>query len=179
MNASLNLHNIDKLLDGYGITIRHATSCSISGLVPRERAFTQGGLAAALVPQILNVARRHTLHGQRDLCSITAVRGLFRLPQVAPSTMASSITMQLQDKQPDADPCKDRRAHHARSIKKTDENAILKPFQAWKPKGRQWAQYGVAADVEGRLKTRVPERRRSRREIEKAGGREQEGAHSP
>lgn len=152
MNASLNLHNIDKLLEGYGIEMRRDVVLDF-GRSFRVNVLTQGGLAAARVPQILDV-QDDTRFTDNETLLDTGFAGFFRLPQVS-IPMASSLVLHCKDKQPDADPCKIVGRSTPRSIRKTDESVDLKPFQAWKPKG-EWAQYGVAADVEGRLKTAYP-----------------------
>jgi len=128
-----------KLLDGYGITIRNATSCSISGARSvRENVLTQGGLAAARARRSSDVQERtHASRTTRRLARHRVRGGFFRLPQVA-IPMASSITMHCKDKQhAGPTPVQDRRAHHA-ALDQEDgrETSSLKPFQAWSAQGR-------------------------------------------
>lgn len=152
MNAKLDLHGVDKLLDGYGVELRKDVVLDF-GRSFRVNVLTQGGLAAARVPQILDIQDDTRFTGDETLLD-TTFAGFFRLPQVA-VPMASSIVLHCKDKQPDASDCKIVARSTPRSIRKTDDSVDLKPFQAWRPKG-EWAQYGVAADVEGRLKTAFP-----------------------
>jgi hypothetical protein len=152
MNASLNLHGLDKLLDGYGVEMRRDVVLDF-GRSFRVGVLTQAGLASARIPQILDVQDDTRFTGDEQLLD-TGFAGFFRLPQVA-VPFASSLVLHCKDKQPDASDCKIVARSTPRSIRKTDESVDLRPFQAWKPKG-EWAQYGVAADVEGRLKTAFP-----------------------
>jgi len=144
MNASLNLHGLDKLLDGYGVEMRRDVVLDF-GRSFRVGVFTQAGLASARIPQILDVQDDTRFTGNETLLD-TGFAGFFRLPQVA-IPLASSVVMHCE-KQPEAKDCKIVARSTPRSIRKTDESVDLKPFQAWKPKG-EWQQYGVAASVEG------------------------------
>jgi len=149
MNAKLDLHGLDKLLDGYGVEMRKDVVLDF-GRSFRVGVLTQGGLASARIPQILDINDDTRFTGDEQLLD-TGFAGFFRLDKVA-MPMCSSIVMHCKEKQPDAKECKIVARSTPRSIRKTDDSVDLKPFQAWKPKG-EWAQYGVAANVEGRLKS--------------------------
>jgi ABC-type uncharacterized transport system involved in gliding motility auxiliary subunit len=152
MNASLNLHNLDKLLDGYGVEMRKDVVLDF-GRSFRVPVMTQGGIAAARIPQILDV-QDDTRFTDNETLLDTGFAGFFRLPQVA-LPLTSSLILHCKEKQPDATDCKIVARSTPRSIRKTDDSVDLKPFQAWKPKAAAdgWQQYGVAANVEGRLKS--------------------------
>lgn len=149
MNAKLDLHGIDKLLEGYGIEMRKDVVLDF-GRSFRVGVYTQGGLASARIPQILDVTDDTRFKGDEQLLD-TGFAGFFRLDKVA-LPMCSSLVLHCKDKQPDAKECKVVARSTPRAIRKTDDSVDLKPLQAWKPKG-EWAQYAVAADVEGRLKS--------------------------
>ena len=74
MNATLNLHGLDKLLDGYGVAIEQGRRARHRGGTCGSCVPTAGGIAQAELPQILEVqddprftgngaAHRHELPG--------------------------------------------------------------------------------------------------------------------
>jgi hypothetical protein len=148
MSASLSTHGLDKLLDGYGIELRKDVVLDF-GRSFRVSVLTQGGLASARFPQVLDVQDDNRFTGEEQLLD-TGFAAFFRIPQIA-FPFASSVVVH-KDKQPDAKELKIIARSTPRSIRKTDDTVDLKPFQAWRPKG-EWQQFGIAATAEGRLKS--------------------------
>ncbi len=153
MNATLSAHGLDKLLDGYGIEMRKDVVLDF-GRSFRVNIMTQGGMASAKFPQMVDVIDDAQFKGDDALLD-TSFAGFFRIEEVA-MPFTSSLVLH-KDKQPDV-PGKDFKVV-ARStpyaIRKTDDTVDLNPFQAWKPKG-EWQQFNLAATMEGRLKTAFP-----------------------
>ncbi|HEY1696715.1 MAG TPA: Gldg family protein [Polyangiaceae bacterium] len=154
MNATLNTHGLEKLLEGYGVTMnkdvvldvwRHARV-----IVP-----TAAGAAGAELQAVLDVQDDSRFSGDEQLVD-TSFPCLFRVEEIA-VPFASSLSLK-QDKQPGAKMQVVMRSSPA-AVHLTGETADLKPFQKWAPKlkGLQQSQFAVAADVEGTLKTAFPE----------------------
>jgi ABC-type uncharacterized transport system involved in gliding motility auxiliary subunit len=150
MNATLNAHGIEKLLEGYGIEMQKNVVLDF-GRSFRVNVLTQGGVASARFPQFLDIQDDTRFTGDEQLLD-TGFPGFFRIPSIV-VPFASSLTLHA-DKQPGA------KLHVvARSTPRTilakGETVDLKPLQQWKPKG-EWGQFPVAATVEGKLKTAFP-----------------------
>jgi ABC-type uncharacterized transport system involved in gliding motility auxiliary subunit len=154
MNATLSLHGLDKLLDGYGVAMnkdavidlwRHARI-----LVP-----TAAGMAGAELDQVLEVQDDTRFSGNEQLVD-TSFAGLFRVQDVA-VPFVSSLALKA-DKQPGTKMQVVMRSSPV-SVHLTGETADLRPFQKWAPKlkGLQQQQFAIAANVEGTLKTAFPE----------------------
>jgi ABC-type uncharacterized transport system involved in gliding motility auxiliary subunit len=154
MEATLNLHGLDKLLSGYGIDIdkdvivdfwRHARF-----IVP-----TMGRIGTEEIPQILNV-QDGPLPSGADPFIDTSFAALFRMEDMA-VPFASSLSLKT-DKQPNAKLKVVMRSSPA-SVHLTGDTVDLELDQKWstKIKGQQQRQYAIAADVEGTLKTAFPE----------------------
>jgi hypothetical protein len=148
MNAALNTHGIEKLLDGYGIELRKDVVLDF-GRSFRVSVFTQGGIASVRFPQLLDVDEDPRFTGEEQLLD-TSFPAFFRMQQVI-LPFTSSIVLHGKEKQPDAKLQIVARST-PRSIRETGDNADLKPFRAWRPKG-EWQQYNVAASAEGTLKS--------------------------
>ena len=154
MNAELNAHGLDKLLDGYGIEMRKDVVLDF-GRSYRVTMLTQGGLASVRFPQVLNVIEDTRFTGDQQLID-TSFPPFFRMEQVI-LPFCSSIVLH-KDKQPNVTDEKDFgivARSSPKSIRKTDDKVDLAPFQSWRPKG-QWEQFGLAAHIEGRLKSAFP-----------------------
>jgi hypothetical protein len=156
MNAELNAHGLDKLLDGYGIEMRKDVVLDF-GRSYRVTMLTQGGLASVKFPQVINVTddARFADDPERRFID-SSFPPFFRMEQVI-MPFCSSLVLH-KDKQPSITDEKDFgivARSTPRSIRKTDDKVDLAPFQAWRPKG-QWEQFGIAAHVEGRLKSAFP-----------------------
>jgi ABC-type uncharacterized transport system involved in gliding motility auxiliary subunit len=153
MNATLNAHGIDKLLDGYGIEMGKDVVLDF-GRSFRVSVLTQGGLGTARFPQFLDIQDDTRFTGDEMLLD-TAFPAFFRIPQLI-FPLTSSLTLH-KDKQPDVSPDKLKVIARStpRSLRETTDTVDLKPFKSWRPKG-DWKQYGVAATVEGTLKSAFP-----------------------
>lgn len=147
MNAKLDLHGLDKLLEGYGVEL-HKDVVLDFGRSFRVTMFTQSGLGSVRFPQLLEVMDDSRFSGDQQLLD-TSFPAFFRMEQVI-MPFCSSITLH-KDKQPTASDISIVARSTPHSINKTDENVEL-GLQSWRPKG-QWQQFNVAARVEGRLKT--------------------------
>ena len=150
MNATLSTHGLDKLLDGYGISInKDAVLDRMRGVhmvVP-----TAGGLAQVDMPQLLEAQDDPRFTDNEQLID-TSFPCLFRVTDIA-APFASSLTLKA-DKQPGAK-LKVVMRSSPYSVHLTGESADLKPLQKWAPKikGLQQEQYAIAAVAEGTLKS--------------------------
>jgi hypothetical protein len=150
MNAQLNLHGLDKLLDGYGVEM-HKDVVLDFGRSFRVTMFTQSGLGSVRFPQLLEVVDDSRFSGDQQLID-TSFPAFFRMEQVI-MPFCSSITLH-KDKQPTASDISIVARSTPHSINKTDDTVEL-GLQSWRPKG-QWQQFNVAARIEGRLKSAFP-----------------------
>jgi ABC-type uncharacterized transport system involved in gliding motility auxiliary subunit len=151
MNAELNNHGLDKLLEGYGIKVKKDVVLDF-GRSFRVGVMTQTGMpATALFPQFVNVEDDSRYEGDEKRLD-TAFPSFFRVPQVI-WPFASSVELD-RTKQPEvaADKMKIIARSTQYAIHETSDKVDLKPFRAWKPKGT-WEQFGLAATVEGPLKS--------------------------
>src|ERR1700690_707042 len=153
MSATLSPHGLDKLLDGYGISMNKDAVIDRRGvhlIVP-----TSGGMAQVDMPQVLEVQDDPRFSGNEQLVD-TSFPALFRVTDIA-VPFASSLSLKT-DKQPGAKlHVVMRSSPFAAHL--TGDSADLKPFQKWAPKlkGLQQQQFGVAAVAEGTLKSAFPE----------------------
>jgi len=153
MNATLNGHGIEKLLDGYGIEVKKDVVLDF-GRSFRVNMLTQGGVASARFPQFMDVQDDTRFSGDEQLLD-TGFPGFFRIPEVV-VPFSSSLAIH-GDKQPEAKPHVVARST-PRSMTMTGDTVDLKPLQQWgaQLKKAQWAQFNVAASMEGTLKTAFP-----------------------
>jgi ABC-type uncharacterized transport system involved in gliding motility auxiliary subunit len=153
MNATLNSHGLEKLLDGYGIEVTKDVVLDF-GRSFRVNVFTQGGLGTARFPQFLDVQDDSRFTGEDQLLD-TSFPAFFRIPSLV-FPLCSSVAIH-KDKQPEVAPDKMKIIARStpRSLIETGETVDLKPFKSWRPKG-DWKQYGIAASVEGTLKSAFP-----------------------
>jgi ABC-type uncharacterized transport system involved in gliding motility auxiliary subunit len=154
MNATMSLHGLDKLLDGYGIAMSKDVVLDLWRHV-RLVVPTMGGMAQAELYQILDVQDDPRFAGNEQLVD-TTFPGLFRVQQVA-VPFASSLSLKA-DKQPGAKLRVVARSSPA-SVHLTGETEDLRAFQKWAPrlKGLKQDQFAIGADVEGTLSTAFPE----------------------
>jgi ABC-type uncharacterized transport system involved in gliding motility auxiliary subunit len=154
MNASLSTHGLDKLLEGYGVTVNKDVVIDVWKHA-RVVVQTAGGMAGAELQQVLEIQDDSRLTGEEALVD-TSFPPLFRVEDIA-VPFASSLTLKA-DKQPGAKMQVVMRSSPS-AVHLTGETADLRPFQKWAPKlkGLQQQQFAVAADVEGTLKTAFPE----------------------
>jgi ABC-type uncharacterized transport system involved in gliding motility auxiliary subunit len=154
MNATLSLHGLDKLLEGYGIAVEKDVVLDMWRHV-RLVVPTAGGIAQAEMQQILEVQDDPRFSGSEQLID-TSFPGLFRVQDVA-VPFASSLSLKTE-KQPGTKMQIVVRSSPV-SVRLTGETADLHPFQKWaaKLKGLQQQQFGLGANVEGTLKSAFPE----------------------
>jgi ABC-type uncharacterized transport system involved in gliding motility auxiliary subunit len=150
MTGTLNLHNLDKLLEGYGIEM-HKDVVLDFGRSFRVILPTQAGLASVRFPQILEIDDDTRFTGDKQLLD-TSFPAVFRMKQVV-MPFCSSLTLH-KDKQPDASEFSVVARSTPHSIHKTDDSIEL-GLKSWRPKG-EWQQFNVAARIEGRLKSAFP-----------------------
>jgi len=154
MNASMSTHGLEKLLEGYGITINKDV---VIDLWKHARVVVQtaGGAAQAELQQVLEVQDDPRMTGDEQLVD-TSFPCLFRVDDIA-VPFASSLTLKA-DKQPGTKMHVVMRSSPA-AVHLTGETEDLRPFQKWAPKvkGLQQQQFAVAVNVEGTLKTAFPE----------------------
>ena len=150
MNATLNAHGLEKLLEGYGIEMKKDVVLDF-GRSFRVNMLTQGGVASARFPQFMEIQDDTRFTGDEQLLD-TAFPGFFRIPTVV-VPFASSLALHA-DKQPDAKPRVIARST-PRSTLATGDTVDLKPLQQWTShiKKAQWAQYAVGATLEGTIKS--------------------------
>jgi ABC-type uncharacterized transport system involved in gliding motility auxiliary subunit len=154
MDATLSLHGLDKLLDGYGINVSKDVVLDLYRHV-RLVVPTMGGMAAAELYQVLDVQDDPRFDGNEQLVD-TSFPCLFRVQEVA-MPLVSSLSLKA-DKQPEAKMRVVARSSPA-SVRLTGDTADLRPFQKWAPKlkGLKQDQFAIGADVEGTLSSAFPE----------------------
>ncbi len=150
MNASLQTHGLEKLLDGYGIEMRKDVLLDF-GRSFRVNVQTQTGVGTLPMPQFLMVQDDDRFSGGEQLLD-SSFQPIFRMQQLA-VPFASSIVVH-SEKQPDAKPKVVMRTT-PRTVRMTGETADLKPFQDWRPKG-ETGQFTIGAYLEGSIKTAFP-----------------------
>jgi hypothetical protein len=152
MNATLNIHGLDKLLDGYGIEMRKDVvldfNHAFTVLVP-----TESGIARLAFPQFLHVTDDSRFTGNEALLD-TSFPAFFRLDELM-FPFVSSIVLH-KDKQAEAKTMKVVARSSPYSFRETTDTVDLKPFQHWKPKAEKPEQYDIAATVEGTLNSAFP-----------------------
>jgi ABC-type uncharacterized transport system involved in gliding motility auxiliary subunit len=152
MNASLNTHGLEKLLDGYGIEMRKDVVLEF-GRPFRVRVDTLTGPRTMIFPQILDVREDSRFTGDETLLD-TSFAAFFRIPQ-ASFPFASSLVLH-PDKQPQLGDKLRAIAHSTpAALRETGDTVDLRPARQWRPKG-EFAQQAIAAAAEGKLKTAFP-----------------------
>jgi len=154
MNATLGLHGLDKLLDGYGIAVEKDVVLDMWRHV-RLVVPTMGGMASAEMQQILDVQDDPRFTDKEQLID-TKFPALFRVQDVA-VPFVSSLSLKA-DKQPGTKMQVVMRSSPV-SVHLTGESVDLAPFQKWAAKihGMTQQQFGIGANVEGTLKSAFPE----------------------
>jgi len=147
MNASLNTHGLEKLLDGYGIELRKDVLLDF-GRSFRVQVRTETGIQAFPMPQFLTVEDDDKFTGNEQLLD-TSFQPFFRMQEIT-VPLVSSIVIHAE-KQPDANPKIVMRST-PNTVRSTTDPIDLKPFQKWKPKGEQ-GQFPFAAYLDGTIKT--------------------------
>jgi len=151
MNATLDLHGLDKLLAGYGITMKKDAVFDY-GAQFRVPAMTAGGPVWIRHPGIVHVVAVERFDEDKRLLD-TGFPSFFRIEEMAfpfPSTLELS-----KEKQPEAT---------LKVLARTTENATategdsvdMKIRRQWSPKP-PYAQRIIAAAAEGKLKSAFSE----------------------
>ncbi|MDP9033643.1 MAG: GldG family protein [Myxococcota bacterium] len=154
MSGSLSTHGLEKLLEGYGVSMNKDVI-----LDPWRRVHivvpTMGGMAGVDMWQVIEVQDDTRFTGDQQLID-ASFPCLFRVEDVA-VPFVSSLSMH-PDKQPAAKLHVVMRSSPF-AVHLTGETVDLRPLQKWAPKvrGLQQQQYAIAADVEGTLKSAFPE----------------------
>ncbi len=152
MNAKLDTHGLEKLLDGYGIEM-HKDVVLEFGRSFRVRVDTMSGPRTMIFPQILDVREDSRFTGDEVLLD-TSFAAFFRIPQ-ASFPFASSLTIK-RDKQPQLGDKLRAIAHSTpAALTETGDTVDLKPARQWRPKGN-FNQHAIAAAAEGKIKTAFP-----------------------
>jgi ABC-type uncharacterized transport system involved in gliding motility auxiliary subunit len=163
MNATLNTHGLEKLLGGYGMELGKNVVLDSSRAFRVIMRAQNGGAGNVIFPQVLDVQSDDTLaENERQLD--TSSSAFFRIPSVS-MPFVSSVVMH-EDKQPKEVRCEGLKADQCnfkliarskRSVTVATDTVDLQPFQQWKSIKGSWAQHGIAANVEGNLKTAFPD----------------------
>jgi ABC-type uncharacterized transport system involved in gliding motility auxiliary subunit len=151
MNATLDLHGLDKLLSGYGITMKKDAVFDY-GAQFRVPAMTAGGPVWIRHPGIVHVVADERFDEDKRLLD-TGFPSFFRIEEMAfpfPSTLELA-----KDKQPEAT---------LKVLARTTENATasegdsvdMKIRRQWSPKP-PYSQRVIAAAAEGKLKSAFSE----------------------
>jgi len=150
MNATLNLHGLDKLLSGYGVDVDKDVVLDLWHHI-RLVVPTLGGIATAELEPVLEAQDDPRYSGDQQLID-TSFPGLFRVQELA-VPFSSSLTLE-PSKQPDAKMHIVMRSTPY-AVHLTGDSVDLKPLQKWssKLKGLKQQQFVIAADVEGTIKS--------------------------
>lgn len=152
MNATLNTHGLEKLLDGYGIEMRKDVVLEF-GRPFRIRVDTMTGPRTMIFPQILDVREDSRFTGEETLLD-TSFAAFFRIPQ-ASFPFASSLVLH-PEKQPGIGDKLRALAHSTpAALRETGDTVDLRPARQWRPKG-EFNQQAIAAAAEGKLKSAFP-----------------------
>lgn len=152
MNATIETHGLDKLLDGYGIELRKDVLLDY-GRPFRVGVWTQNGPQTVRFPPILDVQDDFRFTGDEQLID-SSFAAFFRIPEIG-FPLASSLGIH-RDKQPNVAPEKFRVVARStpRTQKETGSSVDLKPLRPWRPDGKaEFNQFPIAATVEGKLKS--------------------------
>jgi ABC-type uncharacterized transport system involved in gliding motility auxiliary subunit len=153
MSATLNEHGLDKLLDGYGITMNKDVVLDIG----RHAAIvvpTMSGMTRVDMPQILDLQDDPRFAGDQQLVD-TSFPGLFRVQELA-MPFASSLKL-APEKQPGTTLKVVARSSPA-SVHIQGETVDLRmrpQLKQWAPtlKGLQQEQFAIGANLEGTIKS--------------------------
>ncbi|HEY2407818.1 MAG TPA: GldG family protein [Polyangiaceae bacterium] len=149
MNASLNLHGLDKLLGGYGIKMNKNAVLDY-GAQFRLPVQTQSGLAWIRDPAIAHVVDDKRLDDDNDRLLDTKFPGFFRLDELI-FPFASSLELDKGKQPPDVKIAAVARTTPATSVD-TSDSIDVKPHEQWRPKPPQ-EQRIIAATAIGNLKS--------------------------
>ena len=147
MKASVDLHNLDKLLTGYGIEMSKDVAMDWGRLMRIPMMTQSGNMSWVFLPGIAQVQYIPGIDEEQQMLN-NAFAGFFRLEELA-FPYPSSLTLK-QDKQPGA-----KMEVVARTSPRTTvasgESIELRPSTDFEPKP-PFEQRAIAAAVEGKLK---------------------------
>jgi ABC-type uncharacterized transport system involved in gliding motility auxiliary subunit len=149
MNASLNLHGLDKLLPGYGITMNKDAVFDY-GAQFRIGVPTQGGVTWIRHPAIAHVVNDPRMDTDSDKLLDTSFAGFFRMDE-AIFPFASSLTLDKSKQPADVKIAAVARTTPQTSVEKSD-TIDMKLREHWDPKPPQ-EQRIIAATAIGKLKS--------------------------
>jgi ABC-type uncharacterized transport system len=147
MKAELNLHGLDKLLDGYGVEMKKDALFDW-GRPSVVRVMTQGLPAAAVHPAIVDAQYDNRADESSQFLD-QGFSSFFRMEELVfpfPSTLVPH-----PEKQPDAT-MKVVARTTARSTAVTTDTVDMKPRRDLKPHG-DYGQHAIAVSLEGKLKS--------------------------
>src|SRR5450755_2241667 len=149
MNASLNLHGLDKLLTGYGIKMNKDAVFDY-GAQFRIGVPTQGGVTWIRHPAIAHVVNDPRMDTDSDKLLDTSFAGFFRMDE-AIFPFPSSLTLDKSKQPADVKIAAVARTTPQTSVEKSD-SIDMKLREHWDPKPPQ-EQRIIAATAIGRLKS--------------------------
>jgi gliding motility-associatede transport system auxiliary component len=152
MNATLDLHNLDKLLGGYGIGMKKDAVFDY-GAQFRVPAMTAGGAVWIRHPGIVHVVADERFDDEKKLLD-TGFPSFFRIEEMA-FPFPSSLEI-LRDKQPEEVAIKvlARTTENATAVE--GDSVDMKIRRQWTPKP-PYSQRVIAAAAEGKLKSAFPD----------------------
>lgn len=149
MNASLNLHGLDKLLPGYGITMNKDAVLDYGSSFRLPAQTQTGQMIWIRHPGIAHVVNDSRLDSDSDRTLDTSFAGFFRMEE-AVFPFASSLTLD-PSKQPGSKLAAVARTSPQTSVDKSD-TVDMKMREHWDPKPPM-DQRIIAATVVGKLKS--------------------------
>jgi len=149
MNATLNLHGLDKLLPGYGITMNKDAVFDY-GAQFRIGVPTQGGVTWIRHPGIAHVVSDPRFDGENDRLLDTSFAPFFRMEE-AIFPFASSLKLDKSKQPADVKVSAVARTTPATSVV-TSDSVDMKLREHWEPKPPQ-EQRIIAAVAIGKLKS--------------------------
>jgi len=149
MNATLNLHGLDKLLPGYGITMNKDAVFDY-GASFRIGVPTQGGVTWIRHPAIAHVVNDPRMDTDSDKLLDTSFAGFFRMDE-AIFPFASSLTLDKSKQPADVKIAAVARTTPQTSVEKSD-SIDMTLREHWDPKPPQ-EQRVIAATAIGKLKS--------------------------
>ncbi|HVU00287.1 MAG TPA: Gldg family protein [Polyangiaceae bacterium] len=148
MNATLDLHNLDKLLLGYGVNMKKNVVLDY-GAQFQMPVLTQMGVGQIRNPAIIHLIDDPTLDGDEKMLD-TSFPAFFRLPETV-FPFASSLEIQ-RDKQPSDVKITAIARSSDQAGSSTEGTVDLKIKMDWPPKP-PYDRHVLAATVEGKLKS--------------------------
>lgn len=147
MKANLDLHNLDKLLAGYGLEMAKDVAMDWGRLMRMPMMTQSGNVSWVVLPGIAQVQNIPGLDEEEQMLD-NSFAGFFRIEEIA-FPYPSSITLKPEE-QPDADLAVVARTSPRTTIA-TGESVELRPSQEFDAKP-PFEQRAIAAVAEGKLK---------------------------